>query len=430
MGNKKCLVRVVTALMALITVFGGLLPAIGSKAAEVIKVEKTYDIAVVYDNSGSMYLEAKEDYTEEEIASIACPARWCKAKFAMEIFASMLDYAGGDKLTIFPMWEVVTDGSTPAQTPIEDAQYGDAIEIRSKDDIDLITNMYTTFAGDTPFNAVINASNYLKTSTATEKWLIVLTDGAFSPYGNSETDAEAGGVFINCMSTEATRTLLLEQAKLGFNVQYFLMGELPHYKKDDIDYQIPVVEASPSNGLYVEQAITSEELQTKLIDICNMIFQRDELVNRLEGDQLKLDISMKKLVVFVQGEGAKIVSLKDESGERVEPTEPSKQRKYSTFHTAGPWDDYIPLYDKTLYGHVVTFGACPKGNYTLDLDGVDPDKVKIFYEPDVDMVVTVYDSEGNEVVFEEGTAVIEGEYTVKAKLIDAVTGDDITNSDL
>ena len=53
------------------------------------KTEKSYEIAIVFDNSGSMY--------ENQGKS------WCRAKYAMEIFASMLNYDKGDKLWIYPL---------------------------------------------------------------------------------------------------------------------------------------------------------------------------------------------------------------------------------------------------------------------------------------------------------------------------------------
>ena len=61
-----------------------------AQAANYSKVEKSYDIAVVFDNSGSMYNNEA----------------WCRAKYAMEIFASMLNYDKGDKLKIFTMWGI------------------------------------------------------------------------------------------------------------------------------------------------------------------------------------------------------------------------------------------------------------------------------------------------------------------------------------
>ena len=163
MGIKKGLFRATLIMLALLFITGGILPSVGVAAAEVVKIEKTYDIAVAYDNSGSMY--DNDD-------------RWCKAKFAMEIFASMLDYKNGDKLTVFPMWDVVTDGSRPGR-PGNYTLSTSPIEIRSIGDINKITKMYTPLPGDTPVSVITQAADYLKKSSASEKWLIVLTDGDF-----------------------------------------------------------------------------------------------------------------------------------------------------------------------------------------------------------------------------------------------------------
>ena len=126
-----------------------------ASAATVTKSEKNYDIAVVFDNSGSMYKNQG----------------WCRAKYAMEIFASMLNY-DKDKLHIFPMWEVMIDGSQPSSG----GSYA-AFDVKSKKDIDNISNLYTVRPSNTPFAPITEAYNYLKTSTADEKWLVILTDG-------------------------------------------------------------------------------------------------------------------------------------------------------------------------------------------------------------------------------------------------------------
>ena len=60
------------------------------------KANQTRSIAIVFDNSGSMYIEKKQD--------------WCRATYAMEVFASMLNK--GDVLTIYPMWPIEVDGKT------------------------------------------------------------------------------------------------------------------------------------------------------------------------------------------------------------------------------------------------------------------------------------------------------------------------------
>ncbi len=411
MSMKKGLLRLSLILMALLFVAGGILPSIGVAAADVVKIEKTYDIAVAYDNSGSMY--DNDD-------------RWCKAKFAMEIFASMLDYGNGDKLTVFPMWEVVTDGSMPPK-PDYNTLSTKPIEIGSVADINKITNMYTPRPGDTPVSVITQAANHLRRSSASEKWLIVLTDGDFIDDEKYSDFSDEGRNIV--IPNSDTKKRLLDIADDGINVQYFMVGSLDEAVNKD------KIESEPSKGMYAEYAETSQELQEKLIGICNKIFQRDELVGELSGDFLKLEISMKSLIVFVQGEGAKINSLKDKDGNEIEITSDSTQRKYSEYSMPGPYEtdrwgnEYAPITDTSLYGQVVTFGGCAVGSYTLDITGADKDKIKIFYEPDVDMQVSVYDKNGAEVNLQE-SAVVAGDYIVKAKLVDAKTGADITKSPL
>ena len=104
---------------------------LNAAGAGISKVEKTYDIAVVFDNSGSMYADGSK--------------AWCRAKYAMEIFASMLDYKGGDRLTVYPMWEVTTDGSRP-ETGGSYAPF----EITSLSDVDKISDLYTVHPSNTP----------------------------------------------------------------------------------------------------------------------------------------------------------------------------------------------------------------------------------------------------------------------------------------
>ena len=64
------------------------------EAANITQKEKSYEIAVVFDNSGSMYDNES----------------WSRAKYAMEVFAAMLNE--GDVLKIYPMHPVTTDGKT------------------------------------------------------------------------------------------------------------------------------------------------------------------------------------------------------------------------------------------------------------------------------------------------------------------------------
>ncbi len=354
---------------------------LNAAGAGISKVEKTYDIAVVFDNSGSMYADGSK--------------AWCRAKYAMEIFASMLDYKGGDRLTVYPMWEVTTDGSRP-ETGGSYAPF----EITSLSDVDKISDLYTVHPSNTPLAPVREAYDGLKTSAASEKWLIVLTDGAFN---ERERTIWAGEENIDLQAE------LSSLADGNVKVQYLGIGEATMLASDE------------SKGFYAKKS-TDTSLKDDLISICNSIFRRVELpAGYLAGNTLTLDLSMRKLLVFAQGSGAQIVSLTDENGRTIPVLQDSGQRKYSEIKALGYEDAAV---DTDLAGQVVTFDSCPKGTYTLDCSGAE--SVQVFYDPDVDIAIELTDLEG--VPIDPFSQIPTGDYILNYCIVDNVTGEDVTNS--
>lgn len=383
MRVKMCtrLTSMLLAMLMILSMF--VFVQLPSQAATTTKAQRSYDIAVVFDNSGSMY---------------GNPG-WCRAKYAMEIFASMLDYEDGDRLRIYPMWEVTTDGSTPASG----GSYS-AIEIKSAKDIDKISNMYTVNPNNTPYEPVTEAQADMMKSSATDKWIIVLSDGEFNQIER--------GVNVGAIDSATLTDMLLQVSGNGINVQYLGFGNAS------------TLNSNPSKNFYAKSS-TDSSLKDDLIGICNAIFQRSELPqNRLSGNSIDLDLSMKNLIVFVQGSNAKVDSLTDSSGKQIKVTLDSGQRKYSTISAKGY--EGAPV-DKNLAGQVVTFGACPKGKYTLNYSGAD--SIQMFYEPDVDIKVTLTNSDGQVVDPSQGE-LTSGEYTVNSMIVDATTGEDVTNHEL
>lgn len=119
------------------------------------------DIYVVYDDSGSMY---KNYATGENVDT------WSKAKYSMEVFASMLGEQ--DVMKIYYMSDYSKDGKAD----------GPKITIEGGDDPNqniLKIQEQKTASKDTPFEAVEEAYDDLEDSSGEEKWLIVLTDGQF-----------------------------------------------------------------------------------------------------------------------------------------------------------------------------------------------------------------------------------------------------------
>ena len=382
---KKGFYRISSLLLTLLMVVNvfAIMPLTANAAK---KTEKSYEIAIVFDNSGSMY--------ENQGKS------WCRAKYAMEIFASMLNYDNGDKLWIYPMWEV-TNGK-PQNGDIGSYK---AIPITKKEDIDKITNLYTTRPYGTPLAPVYEAHEYMKTSKATEKWILVLTDGEF----NSE-QRDGGSSVIDAA---ALKNKLISVATDGIKVQYLGFGQASALTSDE------------SKNFYAKKS-TDTSLKDDLIEICNSIFQRAALpANRLSGNTLNIeDLSMSNLIVFAQGTNAKISSMTNPSGKDVKITLDSGQRKFSTIKAATYEDAGI---DNTLAGQVVSFDESEAGKYTLNYSGAD--KVEIFYEPNVKLKVEFKDASDKVVDGSKGE-IEAGEYTVTSTIIDGVTEKDVTNNEL
>ena len=358
-----------------------------ASAGVVKKIEKSYDIAVVFDNSGSMY---KSD-------------AWCKAKYAMEIFAAMMPYSQQNSLRIYPMWEVGKKGDkTGSYEPID---------ISSTDDIQKIHDMYTIDNGDTPFAPVREAYKALTGSSADEKWLIVLTDGAFN------LDSRKGQPRDGIVNVQKE---LDQYADGNINVQYLALGE-----------DASTVTPDKSKGLYAAKA-TNNSLSKDLISICNRIFKRAKLPEKYFADNNKLDLplSMNNVVVFAQGKGAKVKGLEGTKGD-VEIKEET-ECQFSDVSTGGK-NSKKAVVDRNLYGQVVRFGSCAKGKYQLDLKNVDHDNVQIFYEPDVDIKVTLTDPNKNDDKGQELTnteSFKTGTYNIDYKLIDNKTDEDMSDSEL
>ena len=392
MRKHPLTVKILSMVLALIMIAStfalSVIPASADNDKEdVQKNAESHQIAVVFDNSGSMYDNES----------------WCRAKYAMEIFASMLDY-DTDSLSVFPMWEVTTDGSKP---PMGGGSYK-RIDIKGIDGINQINKLFTVNPSGTPYSTVTEAYDYLKNSkNDSKKWLIVLTDGEFL----WETRDNHNQVTINLQDR------LPKLASDEIQVQYLGFGSAAKLN-----------EIASNKNFHVKNA-SADSLKDDLVEICNDIFQRSVLPeSEIKGNKVTLDLSMSKLIVFVQGKGAKIDSLTDSKGKKIEQILNSGQRTYSTI-TAN--DAYGQNYsqapvDDTLAGQVITFGACSTGEYTLNYSGTE--NIQIFYEPNVKIKYSLKNSEGGEVDLTK-SSIDAGKYTIDFTLIDGATGKDILNDD-
>lgn len=325
-----------------------------AEESRIEKKETSYDIAVVFDNSGSMYKDGPRN-------------RWSYAKYAMGVFASMLDYKK-DKLTIFPMWSITHNSKKTGAT--------NRLDITSSSDIEKLGYIYTPNPDYTPIDVCNRAKSYLDSSSKDEKWLVILTDGGFTKKDLSSVTEKSVKDTINSFKRN------------GIKVHFLSFGE-----------SAKLYDIADNEKVFNNKSKNAEDLKDKLIDICNSIFQRNELesdfFNKNTGE-INLEVSSNYLFVFAQGKSDGI-DLKNENGQQISISQSTtirtdKDETYSAGESPGKSINYTKLVRQyknklpNLTGTIVTFKNCPKGKYKLT--GVS-EKVQVFYEPDVYVDVAI-----------------------------------------
>lgn len=336
-------------------------------------------IAIVFDNSGSMYLRGNQ--------------AWCRATYAMEVFASMLNK--GDTLLIYPMHPITVGGKEyTMDSPLRVTDAAQASTIR---------DIYTEKASGTPIESIDSAAQGLQAMQADKKYMIVLTDGdAFHQNGTTELSAKE--------TKNQLDARFQEQVSKGMTVMYLGIGD-----------NVVMPDTAPSEYFVKKQAKNSEDVLSALTEMCNQIFGRDSLPkDRISGNHVEFDISMRKLIVFVQGENVSDLKVTGASG----PVGQEQNVASTKYGTAG-CGNYDSVPDTSLQGMMVTYTDCAAGSYTIDFTGTAT-SVEMYYEPDADLDFVFTDAAGNTV---DPNALYEGDYKVSFGMKDAKTGQ-LISSDL
>ena len=373
---KKC-VSILLAVILLLTCINIGMP----KARAATKPEKTRAIAIVFDNSGTMYL-GDEDGRKT----------WCRATYAMQALATMMN--DSDTMQIYPMNPIqIGDAENPKDSDVYTRERPLVIK---RENASTIQEICTPHAGDTHIEAVSLAREGLAKTKADEKWLIVLTDGTVFYREGKELSKQ-----------ESVRQLTEEfnQSVQQVNAMYLGIG-----KEAKSGFSV--------NGPYqfVERKATnSAQVLANLTELGNIIFGRDELPN--VSDEISFDISMKKLIVFIQGNAIDNVAL---SGAK--PVSTSKLT-YSTYGAKNK--NYDIICDTSLQGTMLTYENLDVGSYKISFSG-QADDIAVYYEPDVDLDFVFTSADGSEV---DPNALYEGDYKVSFGMKDAKTGE-LTSSSL
>ena len=333
-------------------------------------------IAIVFDNSGSMYESGNQ--------------AWCRATYAMEVFASMLN--SGDVLQIYPMWPItIGDKTYTMEAPFQITDAKQASTIR---------DIFTADASGTPIESIDCAASGLQKVQADKKYMIVLTDGGtFSKNGSG-------------LSKDRTRKELdnrvAQYAGEAMTVMYLGIGSAACMPN-----------SAESEWFVKKQAVNTEDVLSTLTVMCNQIFGRDTLPkSRISGNTIEFDISMSKLIVFVQGDNISGLKL---TGGSVGKQVSSQQ----TMHSTKGAGDYKSVPDTSLQGMMVTYADCAAGTYNIEYTGTEA-SVEVYYEPDADLDFVFTDATGNTV---DPQALYEGDYKVSFGMKDAKTGK-LISSDL
>ena len=377
-------------------------------AVEMKENNVTHDIAIVFDHSQSMYYNTD---------------RWSQALYAIGVFASMLDYDAGDKLGIYPM-ETISIGENGEEIT-------GRLEI-TKDNIGDISQIYCKETSETIFMPAYTARDYLVKSNADEKWLIVMTDGEFYFDQDSKTEERekhdsdwVRARFDDLLKDRAKKNVIYDKS---FKRQYLGFGDAVSIPDD------------PQAGLYSTNVSDASYLAPALIDICNMIFQRNKVENIDNSGNFTINVSMKNIVAFAQGSNAAIQSLHDSGGHEMKKSidkhvEAGNQGTLDQFRIPGErsadgslvYDMSKPQYDcpvADVSGQVVTFPDCPAGTYTLNsTPGSD---IELYYEPNVRIDATLTDEDGETV--DVTKPVVPVKYKVNYQMIDAKTGENVSGT--
>lgn len=333
-------------------------------------------INVVFDDSGSMYENGE--------------TRWCKAKYALEVFSSMM--GPNDRMNVFCM--------NGPEVHVDVSNYSDRVNV--------IHNMNSEY-GDTPFSSIARAGDPLieMGGETTERWLVVLTDGEMY-----REDYEI-------VSQEDLQDELVYYADNGINTVYLCIG-----------YDAVVLNSQPERNFYTEHAVESVDILSSVTRIANQIFDHQVISSsfidvRQNEYTVDIDIPIDQLIVFAQGEAVSLGNM-EYNGEVIRPVSNFEVRHSGdvmpTPAVGGSPSDF--LVDYSLHGYVTTFEptneAFDAGTYKINITNAT--MVEFYYRPKVEIGCDLIYN-GNPV--QATDQLYSGDYEVSMYFVNPLTGQNV-----
>lgn len=369
---KRRVISIISILCILISLLNFNLIGVNASASG---NEKGRLINVVYDDSGSMVKDGGDYIT-----------RWSQAKYAVEVFTAMMGQT--DTINIYPM--------------SKEGEIGLTLQGSDEDRVSKIHNMNARYA-NTPFTTVTSAAqDLIADDSEKEKWLVIITDGAFDD---------------GATSTETVYEKIDEYTSQGIKVVYLAIGE-----------NATVLNGDASKSFYAEKASDGSDVLDKVMKIANQIFTHMILPdNRITSSgnitQLDIDIPVNKIMIFAQGDNVSIGEVRF-NGITIMADE-IENVKYS---------DVIPdnykdaIVDTSLKGVIATYEAdgqpFESGKYEVEVTGAQ--NIQFYYSPGVEVNCNLL-LEGNAVSQEAD--LYAGNYEVEMNFINPITGETV-KSDL
>lgn len=336
--------------------------------ASAAKAKPVRRIHLVYDDSRSMINDTA--YTD----------RWCQAKYALEVFAAMLDE--NDTMNVYVMSDFYLPAAGYNAVPPRLQLSGSA---PPADNVRQVHGMETAASG-TPFETVERAYSDLAAASADEKWLVVLTDGEFS----SQSVSNMNTAYVNSF---------FQRKDAAVSVMYLAIGS-----------GVQSIEGNDAQNIYSYSAVSNTDILGRLTEMSNRIFER----NRLEVDpangKISFDIPMRELIVFAQGANVEINGIKAPDGSVIRSDQEPVEVRYSETAAKNYKEDPNVIVNRNLVGKVAYFnGDFAAGDYTADVSGAST--IDIYYRPNVDIAVHLVNSEGTRLSTSD--PIPEGTYTLE-----------------
>ena len=332
--------------------------------------QRTREINIVYDDSGSMY----------NVTS------WSQAKYALEVFTAMMNE--NDTINIY---ELSQDGKKP-------------VTLEGKNDAQNNVNVVDALYGygGTPFDPVRVAGNALMQSEADEKWMIIITDGEF---GGSNDPASEILSFVGQNNTKVVY--------IAIGSEDYVMDMTPYAKE-----------------MFYPYHTDENNILDTMTSAATLVFNYKPLPLHIESDGTTVfdaDVPLEKLIIFAQGENANVSNVKVNGAEINNGADTTVKVKVDA-KSGGAL--YGPL-ARGLNGIVFSTETLDPdhpfadGKYTFNCN---VGNVQVFVEPGVSVEATLRGETGEAINIEDKNLkeIPEGDWTVDVQLINPLNGQPVS----